>query len=325
MQTINTVLSGQAIAHALSSRQEELGIIEHCELLRRGFNDVYEVQTGKGRFVARLSALRARGPANLEYELSMLACAEANGANVAAGVGGAIKLTLPEGVRELAVFRHIDGTAPESPQDFEATGEELARIHQATEGYSGPISRYTLDFHHLVERPLSWLKQLPAMDEDLRDEYEALAHEVGRVLGSGAGLKLVMCHGDCHGGNNFIQAQTHGSRRAAFFDFDDGGPGWLAYELAVLLWGHLPKSVETEIESNVVERYRAFLAGYRRVCPLSSADLEAVPCFLVARHIWLLGERASRRNDWGSQIVSSAWLRKQVPVMRSWLRLRPSL
>ena len=54
------------------------------------------------------------------------------------------------------------------PQDFEPTGEELARIHQAANGYSGPASRYTLDLHHLVERPLAWLKDAPAMDGGLK-------------------------------------------------------------------------------------------------------------------------------------------------------------
>jgi len=323
MQAAHTILSGEAIAQALSQQRGELGAIEQCELLRRGFNEVYGVRTAKGRFVARLSALRARGPANVAYELSMLAHVQSNGGNVAAGVGDAVRLALPEGVRELAVFRHLEGSGPEVAQDFEPTGEELARIHQAADGYSGPASRYTLDLHHLVERPLAWLKDAPTMDESLREDYDALANEVVQAVGGGEGLKRVACHGDCHGGNNFIQTAADGSRRAAFFDFDDAGPGWLAYELAVLLWGHLPRRVEPEIDAEVAAKYQAFLAGYRRVAPLPSADLQAVPFFLVARNIWLLGEYASRRHHWGSQAIPTAWLRKQVPVMRSWLRLRP--
>lgn len=323
MQTAHTILSGEAIAQALSRWREELGAIQHCELLRRGFNEVYDIRAENGHFVARLSALRARGPANVEYELSLLAYVRANGGNVAVGMGGSDQLALPEGVRELAVFRHLEGTGPEFPQDFELTGEELARIHLAANGYSGPASRYTLDLHHLVERPLSWLMDAPTMDGPLREEYEALAREVSQSVGEGEGLKRVSCHGDCHGGNNFIQTAADGSRRAAFFDFDDAGPGWLAYELAVLLWGHLPRRVEPEIDSEVAAKYKAFLAGYRHVAPLHAADLEAVPCFLVARNLWLLGEYASRRHHWGSQALPTAWLRKQVPVMRSWLQLRP--
>jgi Ser/Thr protein kinase RdoA (MazF antagonist) len=323
MQTAHTILSGEAIAQALIEWREELGTVQQCELLRRGFNEVYDVRAEKGHFVARLSALRARGPANVKYELSLLAHVQANGGNVAVGVGETVQVALPEGLRELAVFRHIQGCGPDAPHEFDPTGEELARIHQASQGYAGPVSRYTLDLRHLVERPLAWLMAAPTMDEGLRDDFEALAKEVTRAVGGGEGLTQVACHGDCHGGNNFIQTAEDGRLRAAFFDFDDAGPGWLAYDLAVLLWGHLPRRVASEIDSEVAAKYQAFLAGYRRMATLPSADLEAVPAFLVARNIWLLGEFASRRHHWGSQAIPTGYLRKQVPVMRSWLQLKP--
>ena len=322
MQAAHTILSGEAIAQALQ-QMPELGTIAHCELLRRGFNEVYDVRAEAGRFVARLSALRARGPSNVQYELALLAHMSARGAGVAAGAASPVQVLVSEGVRDLAAFQHAEGSAPESPEDFERTGEELARIHQAAEGYAGPASRYTLDLHHLVERPLAWLAEAPTMDAALKEDFAALADEVRQSVGGGDGLTRVACHGDCHGGNNFIAAGADGCRRVVFFDFDDAGPGWLAYELAVLLWGHLPRRIEPEVDTETAAKYRAFLTGYRRVGPLPAADLDAVPCFLVARNIWLLGEYASRRHHWGSQAIPTAWLRKQVPLMRHWLRLRP--
>lgn len=84
--------------------------------------------------MARLSALRARGPPNVEYELSLLAHVHTNGGNNAVGMGDAIQLALPEGARELAVFLRMEGDAPDVPRDFLSTGEELARIHQASNG-----------------------------------------------------------------------------------------------------------------------------------------------------------------------------------------------
>jgi len=45
--------------------------------------------------------------------------------------------------------------------------------------------------------------------------------------------------------------------------------------------------------------------------------------FVVARNMWLLGEYASRRDHWGTQAIPTVWLRRQIPLMRSWLRLRP--
>ena len=150
-----------------------------------------------------------------------------------------------------------------------------------------------------------------------------MAQDVRRALLGGQGLAHVVCHGDCHGGNNFVVGVPGEKQRAAFFDFDDAGPGWLAYELAVLLWGQLPRRIEAELGAETAAKYTAFLDGYRRVRPLAPADLEAVPAFLVARHIWLLGEFASRKHHWGSQAIPTPWLRKQVPLMRSWMGVRP--
>lgn len=322
MQVAHSILAGDAIADALRG-VAGLGTIEHCELLRRGFNEVYEVRAQAGRFVARLAALRARGPSNTAYELALLAHVHARGAGVAAGVAGPVKLELPEGTRDLTVFRYVEGSLPESVEDFELTGEELARIHEAASGYKGPPSLYTLDIDHLVERPLSWLNEAPTMDSGLRDEFSLMAQELRQALRGGEGLAHVACHGDCHGGNNFVSGGTGAKRRAEFFDFDDAGPGWLAYELAVLLWGHLPRRMEPDVNAEAAAKYKAFLAGYRRIRPVASADLAAVPAFLAARHIWLLGEFASRRHHWGAQAIPTAWLRKQVPLMRSWIGLRP--
>jgi Ser/Thr protein kinase RdoA (MazF antagonist) len=322
MQAAHTILSGGAIAQALRG-VADLGRIEHCELLRRGFNEVYEVRAQAGRFVARLAALRARGPSNTAYELAFLAHVRARGAGVAAGVGGPVQLALPEGTRDLTVFQYVDGSWPDSAEDFELTGQELARIHEAAQGYKGAPSLYTLDIDHLVERPLAWLNEAPTMDADLRESFSAVAQQVRRALGDGEGLALVACHGDCHGGNNFILGTTGESRRATFFDFDDAGPGWLAYDLAVLLWAQIPRRIELELGAETAAKYKRFLDGYRRVRPLCSADLEAVPALLVARHIWLLGEYASRRHHWGSQAIPTVWLRNQVPLMRSWMDLRP--
>ena len=40
MQSVHTILSGEAIAQALGQWRKELGAIQQCELLRRGFNEV---------------------------------------------------------------------------------------------------------------------------------------------------------------------------------------------------------------------------------------------------------------------------------------------
>lgn len=322
MQAAHTVLAAEAIAQALGQRPE-LGDIRHCELLRRGFNEVYDVHAAGGRHVARLSSLRARGPANTAFEMALLGHLHARGADVAPAVGASLVLPLPEGPRDLVVFRHVPGSWPEAPEDFELTGAALARIHTAAADYEGPPSRYTLDLDHLLTRPLGWLMAAPTMDDALREAFTALVQELRERIGGGAGLTRVVCHGDCHGGNNYVSTDEKGARRTAFFDFDDAGPGWLAYDLAVFLWGQLPRKLMTEVDEDTAAKYLRFISGYAGAGVLPPADLDALPLFLAVRNVWLIGEYASRRHHWGSQMIPTPWLRKQVPLMRSWMALRP--
>jgi hypothetical protein len=88
-----------------------------------------------------------------------------------------------------------------------------------------------LDTEHLLHRPLSRIKAPAHLDADLKvrltDISAALADKISETS-----LSLVACHGDCHGGNTFIAANPDGTRRASFFDFDDSGPNYLAYDLA---------------------------------------------------------------------------------------------
>lgn len=60
-----------------------------------------------------------------------------------------------------------------------------------------------------------------------------LADRLHRLVSHRAGaLSWGVCHGDCHGFN----ARFGPDGAATLFDFDDGGQGWRAYDLAVFLW-----------------------------------------------------------------------------------------
>ena len=47
-------------------------------------------------------------------------------------------------------------------------------------------------------------------------------------------------------------------------------------------------------------------------------DIQAVPAFMAARQIWLMGEYAGRVPVWGSQAMPTAWLRRQVTMLTAW-------
>ena len=303
--------------------------VQQCYLIRRNLNDNYAVRTADGsRYVARLCAIRPRGPFNVDFEVALLAHLEVQGVGVASPVLAAngatnVALPFPEGPRVLVLFRHCEGAVPDTPEDLHLTGATLAQIHSAAQSYAGPASRYVLDGHHLAGRTLGYLSAHPEIDPTVLDAYrqliERLLSELADVEGT---LTRVMCHGDTHGFNNHVTTDADGVQRAAFFDFDDAGPGFLAYDLCVWLWSNLPRKAPMEPDDALLKRWQQYLAGYRagggRV---TDADLAALPLFLQLRHLWNMGEGVARIHHWGANMMSADWIKKQLDVMAAWARL----
>lgn len=305
-----------------------LGPVQHCALMRRGFNHVYGLRWANGRrAVARLSAARPRGPANVDYEAALLGHLQRRGIRVAAplpSAAGASSVTvdLPEGPRPLMLFEHLDGEPPgDSLTDWHASGRALAALHAAAHSYVGPPSRYALEPAFLLDASLAQLRHTPVMDDALWHGLANVAAQVRHRLGPTEGLARVHAHGDFHGSNHFMVPEPNGAREVAFFDFDDAGPGLLAYELGVLLWSLLPRRTDVPLAAPLHARWQHYLAGYRSVAPLAPADVAAIAPCMVLRQFWTLAEYAGRVDVWGTEAMPAHWLRKQVPVMEQWLTL----
>ncbi len=319
-----TTPTGTAVAQAVRDGYA-FPAVDECALLRRGFNHVYGLRFADGRkAVARLSAERPRGAPNIAYEAAWLAHLKAAGASVAACLPArngapAITMQLPEGPRSLMLFEHLEGDTPgDALPDVEATGRGLALLHAAGEGYQGPASLYVLELPHLLRQSLRHLEGAPTMNDDLRSAFGRIAGRLEDRIGSMQGLTRVPCHGDCHGSNNFMTTAADGTRVASFFDFDDAGPGLLAYELSVYLWAMLPRKVGGGLDAAETQRWRRYLAGYRSVRAIAAADFEAIAAFVAVRQFWLMGEYAGRIAVWGTQAMPTSWLRKQVDLLTAW-------
>jgi len=320
----HTTAATSSIAHWVAQHH---GIpVQQCHLIRRGLNDNYALRSADGvRYVARLYAIRPRGGFNIHFETSLLAHLEAKDAGVAAPVPAAdgrahIQLQFPEGPRALALFRHAEGVVPDTLEELELTGRTLAHIHESARDYAGPPSRYMLDGHHLAGRTLGYLEAYPEIDAELLETYRLLVHRLLEELAAAeVGLTRVVCHGDTHGFNNHVYTDAAGTRKTVFFDFDDAGPGFLAYDLSVLPWSYLFRKSLKEPDDVLRERWRHYLRGYRAGGgEISESDLAALPLFLQLRHLWNLGEAAGRLHHWGTNSVPVDWLKKQVEVFEAW-------
>jgi Ser/Thr protein kinase RdoA (MazF antagonist) len=311
----------EAVADFVSTRYDLPGSLE-CKLLIRGWNDTFEVRTKDGEhFTFRISKRRARGDADVASETAFLAYLDREGIPVAAAIpmrDGSLFTSafFPEGQRPAVLFRYAEGRpsqAGNSAADARANGVTLARIHDVAGGFAASDKgRYRLDRDHLLHRPLSAILALEDLSDSVRAGLVDLTGRLSSALAEWDGLSWTRCHGDCHGYNANIALQGPRAGQAVFFDFDESGPGYLAYDLAVFLWN----SVLFGRKQHAF--WHAFIEGYRTVRELPHADFEAVHLFVPIRHMWLVGEYASRIHEWGRQAVPADWIAAQLDFMLSW-------
>ena len=310
---------------ALVQARYGLGEVVESEFLRRSFNQVYRLSFASGRrVVARLCAERPRGGPNVLFEAAALEHLARAGCHVSRCVPTAtgeiaIQVPLPEGARTLILFEYMEGEfTGEASTDIQAFAHGMAALHQAGESYQGPASTYVLDLNHLLLRPLEGLLRAPSMTDELRPQFEKLGmrlHDEILALGE---LSHVLCHGDAHGQNNFIVTDAEGHSQAIFFDFDETGPGYLAYELAVYPWNMYPRVPDVQPRDEVVRRWKDYISAYCDRRPVADVDLAAIARFMAVRQFWLLGEYAGRVPVWGSQTMTTGQLRRQVALLHQW-------
>jgi Ser/Thr protein kinase RdoA (MazF antagonist) len=310
-----------AVADFVSTHYDLPGPFE-CKLLLRGWNDSFEVRTKDGeRFIFRISKRRARGDADVASETAFLAYLDGEGIPVAAAVpmrDGSLftSAVLPEGRRPAVLFRYAEGRpsqAGSSAADARANGVTLARIHDVAGGFAaGDNGRYRLDRDHLLHRPLSSVLAIEDLSDSVTTGLTDLTERLSTALAEWDGLSWTRCHGDCHGYNANIALQGPRAGQAVFFDFDEGGPGYLAYDLAVFLWGRVL------FERKQHTFWHAFIEGYRSIREVPHADIEAVHLFVGVRHLWFVGEYASRIHEWGGLAVPADWIAAQLDFMLSW-------
>jgi Ser/Thr protein kinase RdoA (MazF antagonist) len=304
---------------ALVAANYDLPTPLQCTLLQRGFNDSFAICTAdQTRYILRMSGRRRRGDADVVSETRFLAYLDSVGVPVAAAVPNRVgtpfcEAAMSEGPRPVVLFRHAEGRPPnlDAPEDARAQGVTLARIHAAAEQFPDrEAGRYRLDLNHLLHRQIAAVSDLKEVKEETRHYLSELSSRLNASVAAMPGLNWTRCHGDCHGVNAHIITEGPNAGQARLFDFDDGGFGYLAYDLAVHLWAQI------SFQRRRHAMWLAFIDGYRSVRPIAPADFDAVALFVPIRHIWLMGEYAGRVAEWGTQGMS--WLGQQEEFLRAW-------
>jgi len=301
-RVVHTTLSSRAVA-GFATEFFNFAVPPRVRLQNRGLNDVYEI-IGPSRFFLRIGRQDRHGLANAETEATALMQAKASGAPVAVAERGrdgrfAQRLVTPEGERAVLLFEAAAGVEPqESPEHAHAQGVALARIHDVAFD-AGRMRR--LDAESLIrspiERALAELQERPQLASELERVAEGTIRHLERLQGH---LTLGFCHGDFHGYNATIDGGT-----ATVFDFDDGGFGWIAYDLATFLWARLL------VESRR-PMWRHFVAGYRSCRTLAPADWQALEALVIARDLWFIGLSAEGAPHWGRHWFGSSGIKDRI-------------
>lgn len=292
-----------------------IGMPVTCQLLRPGTNDTYILTTRDNRYIARVYRAHRRSLADISYELDLLAHLAAKGVSVSVPLAGKDDnlirpLAAPEGTRHLVLFSYADGKplSWNETDDSYLAGWMAATIHAASGDFVSRHSRDCLDLRSLIDIPLAAIRPfLTHRPEDWSYLKELAARLRARIEAAARiGLDWGVCHGDFGARNIHIGAD----RRPTVFDFDRCGPGWRAFDFALIQWGAMNQTNAGMWDS--------FMKGYTDTRQLAAANLAAAPLFHASCRLMSLGLRAERIAEWGTLCITDSLLDAELMFFQEW-------
>lgn len=334
-------------AHTLVDRvltSYNLGPSVTCHLLSRGLNDVYLVNTSAApdapdqtgtpdvpaappanrKAILRVYTSGWRTPAQIDAEIALLDLLAANDLAAPRVIrrkdGGTRQaLAAPEGERHAVLFSFVEGTPALrfTTRQCTAWGKLLACFHNLADKKAPAYDRPRFDLAALIDEPLTRLESFTpyaAYTEDI-----AYLKQIGGVLKNEVSSLPTdkpawgLCHGDVTLSNVLFNADD----KPTLIDFDLCGYGWRVYDIATLMWAFVVD--ETTIYKGRQNVRDAFLEGYQSERKLSKTELNALPYFVLLRHLWLLGSGIRLSSEFGVGWLMGGYFEHYIQFLREWL------
>ncbi len=187
--------------------------------------------------------------------------------------------------RFVVMFAFIEGHEPAPGQliePFKRLGALTAQMHLHARGWQRPayFERLVWDFEGSVGSRGNWgdwrdgLAMTPEREVILAQAVRALEIRL-KHFGMGP-ERFGLIHADLRLANLLVTPTD-----TRVIDFDDAGLGWFMYDLASAL-------SFMEEHADIDPLIAAWLGGYRSVAPLSRAEEDEIPTFLLLRRLTIL-------------------------------------
>lgn len=294
-----------------------VGVVNECKFYSGGFNHTYRIKTEDGRvYYLRAYRNQWRTFDDIQYELDVLNHLKYKGYPAAQPVPYKdgqcyCAVPAPEGRRYLALFTEALGQeisySCEPEQVARCYGHAVARMHNDLDDFSSPHPRLHLDIAHFIDQPLHniepFLTHRPNDWAYVQHFAETLREKL--LMLPASKLEQGFCHGDLQG----YHANVASDGTLTFFDFDCGGLGYRAYDLAVFLW-------HSRLQDAVAARWASFLSAYRETRSINDLDTQAIPLFVCARYLWHMGVHTQNSPDWGIDFLNAEYFDTHIKQLR---------
>lgn len=313
---IASILSSEALTSDILPGFS-VGEVVECRFYSGGFNHTYQIKTGDARiYYLRAYRHQWRTLDDIKYELDVLNHLKRKGFPAVQPLlykDGQYycAVAAPEGQRYFALFTEAPGLeityAREPEKVAQRYGQVVAQMHNALADFSSPHPRFHKDIEHFIDRSLGNIEPFLAHRSDDWAYLQQFADTLrARLLALPASkLEQGVCHGDLQG----YHANVAPNGILTFFDFDCGGYGYRAYDLAVFLWC-------CRLENAIEARWESFLEAYRETRVIGDLDVQAVPLFVCARYLWHMGVHTQNSPDWGIGFLNEEYFDDHLKRLR---------
>ncbi len=233
-----------------------------------------------------------------------------------------------EGIRYGIVFAFASGLPSYDLSDaqVERVGQEMARLHNSTAELTLTHPRPVYDLTTTLTLPLQRLASVFAT-YDYPEGYAYLTETAARLTAQLEALDTAaFSYGYCH--YDFLPKNFHFDEQdqLTFFDFDFAGSGYLVNDVMVFFMHYFLHTVTKRLSAEEANRaFQLFVASYRKVRPLSEAELAAIPTLGFAWWVFFLGFQADHFDDWSNSFFGPRYLRDRVGLIKQWVEMNGEL